>query len=315
MILRNGLLSLTAIALTALPQLAPAAIVELALVIDGSGSISGPNGNNQTTPPDYGDFGLQLDGYRNVFEGDFYTNVIAPSPFDTLVVAAYVFSGGASFTITMGNDVTTIEFPVYSFLDWTEINSDADAAAFGAQFDPSVIPQPGGSTNTSAALDIALNGGAVGCPDATACFPAAPLQPPFQNLVDGLLTNGYDGEKLIIDISTDGVPTEPTGDGTPNTTDDALAIAAADNARAAGVTVNAIGVGGVDAAFLEALVGLNPAAAENAGFFLTADGFEEFQDTLEQKVGIELEVIPVPAALPLFMSALGLLAWVRRRAA
>lgn len=171
MILRNGLLSLTAIALTALPQLAPAAIVELALVIDGSGSISGPNGNNQTTPPDYGDFGLQLDGYRNVFEGDFYTNVIAPSPFDTLVVAAYVFSGGASFTITMGNDVTTIEFPVYSFLDWTEINSDADAAAFGAQFDPSVIPQPGGSTNTSAALDIALNGGAVGCPDATACFP------------------------------------------------------------------------------------------------------------------------------------------------
>lgn len=322
MILRTALLSLTAIALTALPQRAPAAFVELALVIDGSGSISGPNGSlqnpsNKTIPPDYGDFGLQLDGYRNVFENDFFTNVIGPSQFDSLVVAAYVFSGGASFTITMGQQEQTFEYPVYSFLDWTVIDSDASAAAFGAQFDPAVIPHPGGSTNTSAALDIALNGGAVGCPIPEDCFPVAPFEPPFQNLANGLLNNGFDGDRLIIDISTDGVPTEPTGNGTPNPTDDALAIAAADNARANGVTVNAIGVGGVNEAFLAALVGEDPPAAENAGFFLTVTGFEGFEETLERKIDIELEleIIPIPAALPMFMSALGLLAWMRRRAA
>jgi hypothetical protein len=121
-----------------------------------------------------------------------------------------------------------------------------------------------------------------------------------------LLDNGFNGERLVIDISTDGVPTEPNGDGTPNQADRDLAIAAADAARAAGITVNALGVGGdIDAAFLNALVGINPAAVPE-GFFESAAGFAQFEETLLTKLGREI-MIPIPATLPLFLS--GLLGW------
>ena len=282
-----------------------AVLLELALVIDGSGSIDGPNGNNPGP-----DWGLQMGSYQNIFEDNFYTNFVEPSNFTSVAVAAYIFSGGASFTINSGGSAQVFEYAVYSYIDWTEITNDATAAAFGAQF--AGIPQPGGSTDTQAALLTALNGGAVGCPIAEACVPTAPLMPPFQNTVAGLLNNSYDGDALVIDISTDGVPTEPNGDGTPNTADEALALAAADEARANGVTVNAIGVGDqIGADFLSALVGLDPAVDEFQGFFVTADGFDEFEATLREKV--RLEIIPVPAALPLFLSALGGLAFWRRR--
>ena len=96
MILRTTLLALCAVALVALPQRAPAITLEIAFVIDGSGSISGPNGSltnppNVTIPPDYGDWGLQLDAYRNIFQNNFYTNIVGPSNVDTVVAAAYIF--------------------------------------------------------------------------------------------------------------------------------------------------------------------------------------------------------------------------------
>jgi hypothetical protein len=87
--------------------------------------------------------------------------------------------------------------------------------------------------------------------------------------MNGLLGNNADG-KLVIDISTDGNPTVCNG-GTHNdsshnncangenpTTE---AITAANVARGNGITINALGVGnGINASFLNALVGINPAA-------------------------------------------------------
>jgi hypothetical protein len=276
------------------PPRSTANTLELALVIDGSGSIA----------PE--DWQLQIGAYQSIFQNNLYTNYIAPSPFDDMAVAAYVFSGGFGFEVDFGGgNVQNYEVSVFSFLDWTLINDDADAFAFGAQF--AGLPQPTGTTATAAALDVATGGGLVSCPFADKCFPLAPQQEPFQLTATGLLNNVFSGDKLVIDISTDGVPTEPNGDGTPNSADRALAIAAADAARAAGITVNAIGVGDqLDTALLEALVGISPASAPT-GFFLQAGGFDEFGAALQEKIGRET-LVPAPPALVLLLTAVAVVA-------
>jgi Protein of unknown function (DUF1194) len=288
-------LALIAATLVGSPRSAAANTLELALVIDGSSSISAS------------DWQLQIGAYQNVFQNNFYSTFIAPSEFDDIAVAAYVFSGGFEFQVDFGGgNVQVFPVTVFSYLDWTLINDDTDAFNFGAQF--AGLPQPASTTATADALNIATGGGLVSCPFANRCSPVAPGAPPFQLTATGLLNNAFQGTRLVIDISTDGVPTEPNGDGTPNATDRALAIAAADAARAAGITVNAIGVGDqLDAPFLEALVGINPAATP-PGFFLTASGFDEFGAALEEKIG--REVVPAPPAWILL--ATGLIAAVAR---
>jgi Protein of unknown function (DUF1194) len=285
--------SACAIALLSTPQLAAANTLELALVIDGSGSISS------------GDWALQTGAYQSIFQDSFFTNFIQPSPFDDIVVGAFVFSGG---TIRDQDDNPIETFAVSSIVEWALINDDADAFSFGAQL--GALMQPGGQTNTSAAIDIATNGGTVGCLIGSICNVSPSGTRP------GLLNNGFNGDKLVIDISTDGVPTLPNANGNPNIPeaeiDRALAIAAADAARAAGITVNAIGVGNLDATFLAALVGEDPAATPG-GFFLTASSFDQFDEALREKAGRET-FVPVTPALALFITVFGsALFWCRKR--
>jgi hypothetical protein len=298
---------------------ASAATLELALVIDGSSSISAS------------EWDLQIGAYQAVFQDSFYSTFVSGSGFDKVAVAAYVFSNvnppddpGDLPTIRDQDDnvleVLVWDSPIVvsSFVEWTMIEDDTDAFGFGAQF--AGLPQPGNTTNTSGALDIATNGGMAGCPEFQTFTQFNPVLP-FCNLaqqeIPGITNNGIDGQRLVIDISTDGDPTEPNGNGTPNDADDALAIAAADDARAQGVTVNALGVKsfgeqGPDLAFLTALVGDDP-LKDPQGFVLTADSFEDFEATLRNKLAAE--IIPVPAALPLFLSALAGLGFWRRRSA
>ena len=247
-------------------QAASASVLELALAIDGSGSIGST------------DYASQLTAYHDLFtSGTFYDDYVAPSPFDTLAVRVFTF----------GTDVDAIGS------GWTGIHSNADATAFGNTFTVGNMPYDGGWTNTEGVIL-----------DATA----------------SILSNDYAGSKLVIDISTDGVPTICDGGTSSSSTNCGVgetpvsaAIAAANAARTDGIIINAIGIGsGISDSFLNALVGINP-ADDPMGFYVRTPDFDEFQGALAGKLGREITGVPEPAPLLMLAAGLLLLVAVRRR--
>ncbi len=238
---------------------ASATVLEIALLIDGSGSIGSS------------DYQLQLDGYRNTFaSGSFYTDYIASSNYDSVYFAAWQFS-----------DSIRLE------ADWTEIDSDASANTFGNLFNTAEMTQIGSLTNTGGAINTAMS---------------------------SLLGNGYGGgvnDTMIIDISTDGVPTSGPDP-----------YLAADLARSDEITINAIGVGGgVNSAFLEDIVGIG-SGSDYTGFYELAVDFDAFGDAIQAKIGREVRGdddpdpvdISEPTSLAVFgFGALALGAFRRRK--
>ena len=222
--------------------------LELALVLDGSGSVSAS------------DYQLQLDGYLNAFtSASFYSNYVANSIYDEIYLSAWQFSS------------TVIEE-----VGWTLIDSQAAATSFGNLFNTTDMAQLGGLTYTDVAIDA---------------------------VVTSMAGNGIEGT-LIMDISTDGVAT-----------DSAAALLSADNARSAGVTINAIGVGSIDASFLSDLVGIGSGSAYS-GFYLTASDFTEFGTALDTKLEVEVtgvNEVPGPASIGFFSAGLLFLGSVLRR--
>lgn len=117
-----GLLSLTASA--------NAAVIELALLLDKSGSMGS-------------DYATQYMAYNSIFNDDFYTNVIVANgqAGDELFVSAYTFGGSTASQAIVA----------------TSILNDADAAAFGAMFNLANFGIAGGVTPTGDALELAIN--------------------------------------------------------------------------------------------------------------------------------------------------------------
>ena len=106
---------------------ASATSMELALVLDGSGSINASN------------WQLQLQGYKDAFaSGTFYDDYVAPSPYDTLYVGVYQFATN-----------------VVQEIGWTAINNNTDATAFGNMF---TFAQLTGWTDTQGAVQHATDG-------------------------------------------------------------------------------------------------------------------------------------------------------------
>ena len=116
-----------------IPGSASAIPLELALVMDGSGSVGASN------------WSLQLAGYRNAFTtGNFYDTYVAPSRFDSLLVRAYQFG-----------------WNVVEETSWFSITDNASATAYGNMFKTSAqggsMDYNGGNTNTEGAIQVAMN--------------------------------------------------------------------------------------------------------------------------------------------------------------
>ena len=103
---------------------AQADIIQIALLLDGSGSIGSSN------------FALQVNAYNNVFNsgGDFY-GTMGLGAGDELYVSAYQFNTGVIQEIT-----------------WQHITDNASATAVGGMFNTTTFSYSGGNTNTGGAI-------------------------------------------------------------------------------------------------------------------------------------------------------------------
>lgn len=159
-------------------------------------------------------------------------------------------------------------------VDWTEVTDATSSNALADAIAAASRPF-GGSTGIEAAMDF-----------------GRPL----------FFSNDFNGTRLVQDVSGDGQDNEG---GNP--------AAARDAADAAGITVNALPIGGSS---ITNYYANNVATLD--GFVLGASGFDEFADAVRRKIFVEITdtEIPVPAPLLLMGSALaGFVGTKKRKAA
>lgn len=127
----NSFKKIVAVALLSMTASANAAVIELSLLLDRSGSmIAG------------GAYETQYQAYGSIFSNNFYTNVLVNNgqAGDTLIVSAYTFATNVQQVISA-----------------TTITDDASAAAFGAMFNATNFGSAGGYTYTGDALKLAID--------------------------------------------------------------------------------------------------------------------------------------------------------------
>ena len=219
-----------------------AEVIELGLLLDGSGSL-GQNGWNS-----------QVEAYQNVFNDDFITKMLDPN--DELYVTVYRFDSRVTRAI-----------------DMTHIDSNTAAGQFGDLI--ANIGYNGGLTSTGSAIYHATE------------------------YLRGNST--VESDRMVIDISTDGVPTN--GGRSDGMSNQEYALYNAERAQSYGIDVNVIGVGNVDQQFLGDL------AVAGGGFSIHSSGFSEFETHLSEKLYREINsATPEPSSYALM--ALGILGLV-----
>ena len=257
--------------------------VQLALLIDISGSV------------DATEYGQQMQGYENAFNDPIIQGLVANTA-GGVGIAAFLFS-----TTTTSSALASWSAPI---LNWRILDSAADAGQFateiGAFTRPSANPSdPEGDTNIA-------NG--------------------IQTAAGSIMGNGYESDLMIIDVSTDGIQNVELdgteGDcGPPLTEFQQVCFDVVEDERDLagfmGITINAIGIETeTTPGLLTGYLADHVIIGDNA-FVASALDFDAFSGAIIEKLTTELSaapVIPVPAAVYLFGSALlGLGGLARRR--
>ena len=198
----------------------------------------------------------QLDAYVSIFNENFHSTMMHPD--DDLYVSIFQFDG--SF-------MTPAHPSVHRLIDQTLVDDDTAATSFATLLANLSNEYHGFWTDIGTAIG-----------DATEYLTGD------ETIV---------GDRMIIDVSTDGVPTMGGTVDEVVLTPEEYALHMADLAGAAGITVNALGVG--DGADLDFLADL--ALHGGGGFSLHAESFSEFEDTLKTKLFREINTVtPEPSS-------------------
>ncbi|UCG72257.1 MAG: DUF1194 domain-containing protein [Chromatiales bacterium] len=273
------------VALAMSPANAVQVSTQLGLVVDISGSV------------DDTEYNLQRQGYVDAFNNPAIQSLISNSP-NGVAVAVFYFSTLATATRTDSSDPDYVSWSA-PILDWTLLQDAADASAFATAIGniarPTADPSdPKGDTNIADGVQAAAN---------------------------SMLNNGFEG-RMVIDVSGDGAQnteldgTQPddgcNGDIFTQISQVCFDVVEGqrDAAGAAGITINGLAIT-TESPLLEGYFADHVITGDGS-FVLVAESFEAFGSAIAEKIATE--IIPVPAAVYLFGSALlGLGGLARRR--
>ncbi len=146
---------------------------------------------------------------------------------------------------------------------WTLLNDRSSATAFATQIGSTRRPFSG-NTGPGSAINFA--------------------KPLFDN-------NGYEGRKLIMDVSGDGIAN--TGSNTAQARDSAIAN---------GITINGLPIANGQSSVVTWYA--NNVIGGPGAFYIAANDFNDFGDTVKRKIGLEVAPIPIPGALSLLGSGI-----------